>query len=216
MSRDKKRALNILVADDHAIVRKGLKQILAELPERVFLTEAIDGNDALEKIAEKSFDIVLLDISMPGKSGLDVLKQIKKEQPALNVLMLSIHPEEQYALRSLKAGASGYITKESSPDELVNAVREIIDGKKYVTESLAEKLVQYLNYSGDLAPHETLSDREYEVFCMIVSGKTLRDISAELSLSVKTVSTYRSRILEKLKVKNNIHLTRYALEHGIK
>jgi DNA-binding NarL/FixJ family response regulator len=215
MGKDKEKALNILIADDHAIVRKGLKQILAEIPEQVFIVEAKDGNEVLEKIAKKSFDIVLLDISMPGRSGLDVLKQMKKEQPAIKVLMLSIYPEEQYAVRTLKAGASGYITKESSPDELLDAVREIIQGKRYVTASLAEKLVQNLNYNENLPAHEKLSDREYEVLCMIASGKTLSDISAELSLSIKTVSTYRARILEKLKLKNNMHLTRYVLEHGI-
>jgi DNA-binding NarL/FixJ family response regulator len=207
--------LRILIADDHTVVRKGLTQILHDMLEHVMIDEAENGNEVLEKIKLTPYDLIMMDISMPGRSGLETLKQIKKLYPAQKVLMLSIHPEDQYAIRSLKAGSSGYLTKATNPEELMRAINEILKGKKYVTSSVSEKLLSNLNDYGNIPPHEKLSDREYEVFTMIASGNTLSDISDELSLSVKTVSTYRSRILEKLKLNNNMQLTRYALERKL-
>jgi DNA-binding NarL/FixJ family response regulator len=179
------------------------------------IDEAGNGNEVLEKIKLTPYDLIIMDITMPGRSGLETLKQIKKLYPSQKVLMLSVHPEDQYAIRSLKAGSSGYLTKATNPEELLRAINEILKGKKYVTSSVSEKLLSNMNDSGDIPPHEKLSDREYEVLTMIASGNTLSDISDELSLSVKTVSTYRSRVLEKLKLKNNMQLTRYALERKI-
>jgi len=187
--------LKILIADDHAIVRQGLKQIVTETPDMVVSGEASNGQELLSKIKENDYDVVVLDITMPGRDGIDVLKQLRSERPELPILMLSIHPEEQYALRALKAGASGYLTKESAPDELVVAIRKVSQGGKYISSSLAEKLAFELEVGREQAPHETLSDREYHVMCLIASGKTVMEIAQELSLSEKTISTYRSRIL---------------------
>ncbi len=206
--------IRILVADDHPIVRKGLKQIIEETSDIIVEDEAGDGYEVLEKIQKNNFDIVLLDISMPGKNGLDVLKQIKTIKSNLHVLILSMHPEEQYAIRVLKAGASGYLTKESAPEELVKAIRKVANRGKYVSSSLAEKLVFDLS-TGNKMAHETLSDREFQVMCMIASGKTVSEVADELSLSVKTVSTYRARILDKMRLKNNAELTRYAFENNL-
>ncbi|HET6515175.1 MAG TPA: response regulator transcription factor [Thermodesulfovibrionales bacterium] len=205
----------ILIADDHAIVRKGLKQILADIPDMVVVDEASNGYEALRKALRDDYDVILLDISMPGKSGLDVLKELRNERPKLPVLMLSMHPEEQYAVRVLRAGASGYLTKESAPDELIAAIRKVLQGKKYVSTSLAEKLVLDLEAASEKPLHETLSDREFQVMRMLASGKTVGEISIELSLSVKTISTYRSRILEKMKLKNNAELTHYAIQNRL-
>ncbi len=207
--------IKVLVADDHAILRRGIKQILAEIPSVDMVDEATNGQEVLAKVAKGSYDLVLLDISMPGRSGLEVLKQLKAEKPALPVLMLSMHPEEQYALRALKAGASGYLTKESAPDELISAIQKILQGGKYVSEALAERFVSELTNPGEKAPHQTLSDREYEILCMIASGKTVSEIGDELALSVKTVSTYRARILAKMNMKNNAEITRYAIENAL-
>ena len=206
--------IRILVADDHPIVRKGLKQIIEETSDIIVEDEAGDGYEVLEKIQKNNFDIVLLDISMPGKNGLDVLKQIKTIKSNLHVLILSMHPEEQYAIRVLKAGASGYLTKESAPEELVKAIRKVANRGKYVSSSLAEKLVFDLS-TGNKMAHETLSDREFQVMCMIASGKTVSEVADELSLSVKTVSTYRARILDKMRLKNNAELTRYAFDNNL-
>ncbi len=204
--------IKILIADDHAIVREGLKQILSENPDLVVVAEASTGQEVLEKISKNDLDLVVLDIAMPGRGGLDILKEIKTQRPRLSVLMLSMYPEEQYAVRVLKSGASGYLTKESAPAELVKAIRQISQGKKYISPSLAEKLAVDLEISPDRPPHETLSDREYQVMCMIASGKTLREIADGLSLSIKTISTYRSRILEKMNMKTNAELTHYAIK----
>jgi DNA-binding NarL/FixJ family response regulator len=204
--------IKILIADDHAIVRKGLKQILAEMPDKVTTDEANNGQEVLQKVWEKDYDMVLLDISMPGRSGLDVLKQLKSDKPSLKVLVLSMHPEEQYAVRAFKAGAAGYLTKESTPLELIEALKKVSQGKKYVSSSLAETLACHLETASEKPLHETLSNREYEVMCMIASGKTVKEIAHELSLSVKTISTYRTRVLEKMKMKNNAQLTHYTIQ----
>lgn len=207
--------IKILIADDHAIVREGLKQILSESPDLVVVAEASTGQEVLDKVAKNDLDLVVLDISMPGRGGMDILKEIKSLKPKLPVLILSMYPEEQYAVRVLKSGASGYLTKESAPIELVKAIRQISQGKKYISPSLAEKLAVDLEVSSDKPPHETLSDREYQVMCMIASGKTLKEIADGLSLSIKTISTYRSRILEKMNMRTNAELTHYAVKNRL-
>jgi DNA-binding NarL/FixJ family response regulator len=207
--------IKILIADDHAIVREGLKQIVSESPDLVVVAEACTGQEVLDKVGKNDLDLVVLDIAMPGRGGLDILKEIKSLKPKLPVLILSMYPEEQYAVRVLKSGASGYLTKESAPIELVKAIRQISQGKKYISPSLAEKLVVDLEVSPDRPPHETLSDREYQVMCMIASGKTLKEIADELSLSIKTISTYRSRILEKMNMKTNAELTHYTIKNRL-
>ncbi len=207
--------LKVLIADDHAVVRQGLMQILGEMTEAVEADEAASGPEALAKVWEKDYDVALLDVSMPGMTGLDVLKELRSGKPRLPVLMLSMHSEEQYAVRALKAGASGYLTKASTPEELITAIRKIAKGQKYVTASLAEKLVDYMDSGTDRAPHECLSDREYEVMCKLASGTTVTEIAKALSLSVKTISTYRTRILEKMNLKTNAQLTFYAMENHL-
>jgi len=209
------RKTKILIADDHTIVREGLKQIISETPDMIVADEAIDGHEVLNKALKNDYDVVVLDITMPGINGLDVLKQLKNQKPKLPILVLSVHPEEQYAVRVLRAGASGYLTKESAPDELIAAIRKVSMGKKYVSSSLAEKLALELEIDHEKPLHETLSDREYRVMCMIASGKMLNEVADELYLSVKTISTYRTRILEKMKMKSNIELTHYAIKHGL-
>jgi DNA-binding NarL/FixJ family response regulator len=207
--------MRILVADDHAVVRNGLKQIVSDTSDIVVSAEASNGQEALNKALEDDYDVVLLDITMPDRSGLDILKEIKSQKPELPVLILSIHPEEQYAVRALKAGAAGYLTKESAPEELIKAMRRVSGGGKYVTSSLAEKLASFLKTGAEKPLHQALSDREYEVFCMIVSGKRVKQIADELSLSTKTISTYRSRILRKMNMSNNVELTRYAIQNQL-
>jgi two-component system, NarL family, invasion response regulator UvrY len=207
--------IKVCVIDDHALVREGWKRIIAENPGMAVTSEAADGVEAVRVIQSEPCDVVLLDITIPNKSGLDVLKQIHLESPQLPVLVLSMHPEDQYAVRVLRAGAAGYLTKESAPTKLVQAIRKVVRGGKYVSTTLAEKLIYDLNSDSVKAPHEILSDREYQVLCMIASGKTVTMIAAELSLSVKTISTYRVRVLEKLNMKNNAELTRYAIKGGL-
>ena len=207
--------LKILIADDHAIVREGIKQILAEIPDKVTTDEAINGQEVIQKVWNNDYDMVLLDISMPGRSGLDILKQLKSEKPALKILILSMHPEEQYAIRALKAGASGYLTKESTPLELTEAIKKVSIGKKYVSSSLAETLASHLETTAEKHRHENLSNREFEVMCMIASGKTVKEIADDLSLSVKTISTYRTRILEKMNMKNNSQITHYTIQRRL-
>ncbi len=202
--------IKILIADDHAIVREGLKQIVADTSDMIVTAEASDGHEVLALLSKNNYDVVVLDMAMPGLTGLDILKQIKRETPKLPVLILSVHPEEQYAVRSLKAGASGYLTKESAPDELITAIRKISMGGKYIPSSLAEKLAFELEVDAEKPPHKTLSDREFQVMCMIAKGRTIKNIAEELFLSPKTVSTYRFRILEKMKMKSNEELTHYA------
>jgi two-component system invasion response regulator UvrY len=207
--------IRILVADDHAVVREGLKQIVRETSDMVVTGEAADGREVLRLIHEHDWDVVLLDIAMPGRGGLDILKELKAEKPRLPVLMLSMYPEEQYAVRALKAGASGYLTKESVPDELISAIRKVSAGGKYVSSSLAEKLAYDLETDAERPVHETLSDREYQVMCMIARGETLRNIADKLCLSIKTISTYRSRILEKMRMKNNAEIMHYAIKYHL-
>ena len=207
--------IRVCVIDDHAVVREGLKRIIAENPGMAVTAEAGDGVEALQVLHNQPCDVVLLDITMPNKSGLDVLKQLHAESPRLPVLVLSMHSEDQYAVRVLRAGAAGYITKESAPVKLVQAIRKVVRGGKYVSPALAERLVFDLNSDSTKAAHELLSDREYQVLCMIASGKTVTTIAIELGLSVKTISTYRVRILEKLNMKNNAEMTRYAIKEGL-
>ncbi len=207
--------IKILIADDHSIIRKGLTQIVEEVSDMFVSGEAARGQEALEQVRKYDYDVVVLDVSLPGMTGLDVLKQIKVEKPNLPVLMLSIHPEEQYAVRALKAGASGYLTKDRAPDELIVAIRKAYDGSKYVSSALAEKLALDLEIGTEKPPHHGLSDREFQVMCMIARGKTLKNIGEDLYLSPKTVSTYRSRLLEKMKMKSNEELTRYAMNNRL-
>jgi two-component system, NarL family, invasion response regulator UvrY len=205
----------IIIADDHEIVRAGLKQIIADDPELSVEGEASDGQQLLEKLRKQKFDVVLLDMKMPGRSGLEILKQLKLEHPSLPVLVLSMHPEEQYAVRTIKAGASGYITKETAPDKLIEAIRRVCSGGKYISASLAEKLADSIADSRSKPLHEYLTDREFQVMCMISSGKTITEIAKELFLSVKTISTYRQRIMEKMDMKNNAELTHYVISNNL-
>lgn len=207
--------IRIAVADDHAIVREGFKQILSDCPDIQVAGEAKNGKDVLDLLRKDKFDAVVLDISLPDRSGLDILKEIRKTHPALPVLILTMHAEEQYAMRVFKAGASGYLTKESAPEQLVNAVQKVASGGKYISPQLAEKLVGDLGSDSLRPPHETLSDREFQVLCYLASGKTAGQIAAELDLSVKTVSTYRTRILEKMRLSNNAELIHYAIQNGL-
>jgi len=207
--------IKILIADDHPIVRKGLKQILSEESDIGEVEEAQNSQEVLELVRKQDWDIVVLDIKMPGRGGLDILKELKHERPKLPVLMLSVYPEDQYAVRALKAHASGYMTKERAPEELVKAIRKILRGGKYISPTLAEKLAFDLETETEKPFHETLSDREYQVLLMIASGKTVSQIAEELALSVKTIDTYRARILEKMKMKNNAELTHYAIKNKL-
>lgn len=209
--------IRIFIADDHAIIRKGLKQILSETSDMIAAEEAGNGAEALRKIYTNNYDydVILLDISMPGLDGLEILRQVKRKKPHLPVLMLSVYPEEQYAIRSLRAGASGYLTKESAPHELIEAIRKISKGGKFVTATLAEKLIAELDIYVERPTHEKLSDREYQVMCMSARGKTLKEIAHELSLSVQTVSTYKKRILEKMQMNSFAEVIRYAVQYRL-
>lgn len=207
--------IRVLIADDHAIIRQGLKQILSDTDDMEVSGEADGGISAIQLIREKPYDVVLLDVSMPDRNGIDTLKQIKKEMPKLPVLMLSMHPEEQYAIRALRAGAAGYLSKQGAPEQLVTAIRQVASGKKYVSAAVAEELANAIGEDLERPPHEKLSDREYQTLCMISSGKTLTQIAEQLNLSVKTVSVYRARLLEKMKLRNNAELTHYGLKHGL-
>ena len=210
-----KSTIRVFIADDHAIVREGLKQILAESPDMIVAGEAENGLDAIKLFRKSKCHVMLLDISMPDRSGIDVLKQVKKEAPEIAVLMLSMHREDQYAIRSLKAGASGYLTKQSAPKELVTAIRQVATGQKYVSAALAQELASALGDDHETPLHDTLSDREYQTLTMIASGKTVSVIAEELSLSVKTISEYRSRLLVKMKLKNSAELTHYAIKNQL-
>jgi two-component system, NarL family, invasion response regulator UvrY len=207
--------MRILIADDHSIVRAGLRQILQDEFTGATIEEVSDAETLLKKVFTNTWDIVISDLSMPGKSGLDALAQIRQQCPKLPVLILSIHPEEQYALRVLKAGAAGYLHKGLASDELVTAVKRVLLGRKYITAAVAEKLADQLDTDNDSPSHTTLSDREFDVFKLLAAGKPVSEIAEILSLGVTTVSTYRSRILEKMSMKNNAGLTRYAIENKL-
>lgn len=205
----------VLVADDHAVVREGIKRIIEETADMVVAGEAVNGWEVLEKARGGDYDVVVLDISMPGKNGMEILKELKRERPGVPVLILSMHPEEQYALRALRAGASGYVTKESAPDELIAALEKVLRGGKYITSALAERLVLDIGVGSEESLHEKLSDRELQVLCLLAEGKTINQIGQELCLSAKTISTYRSRIMQKMAMKTNAQLIRYAIKQGL-
>jgi two-component system invasion response regulator UvrY len=204
--------MKVLIADDHAVFRRGLRETLAEAFSRVTFGEAKTAQETLEHARRQDWDVVILDISMPGKSGLDILDELKRSRPKLPILLLTMHPEEQFARRALRAGVAGYLTKESVPEELKEAVKKVAAGGRYVSATLAEKLAVDLREGGDTPIHELLSAREFQVLRMIASGKSVKEIAAEISLSVKTVSTYRARILVKTGMKTNAELIRYALQ----
>jgi two-component system, NarL family, invasion response regulator UvrY len=210
-----RKPLRILIADDHAIVRKGLKQVLLDEFGAVEFGEACNGREALAQIQTEPWDVALLDVTMPGPSGLDVLKQLKELQPSTRVLVLSMHPEDQYAVRVLKGGASGYLTKNTASERVAEAVKKVLDGGTYVSASLAESLAGNLNQPPAKASHEKLSDREFQILGLIAGGKSVKEIAYDLSLSVKTVSTYRTRLLHKLKLSTTAELIRYALREGL-
>jgi two-component system invasion response regulator UvrY len=207
--------IRALIADDHAVVRQGLKQILGDTPEMLVAGEATNGQEVLDKVRAEPWDVVVLDISMPDRSGLDILKQLRSERPKLPVLVLSMHSEDQYAMRVLKAGASGYLTKDSAPDELVKAIRKVVSGGRYVSSFLAEKLAFEIGTDSSRLPHETLSDREFQVLRGIAAGKSVTEIAAELYLSPKTVSTYRARLLQKMNLGTTAELMHYAMQNHL-
>lgn len=207
--------ISVLIADDHTVVRQGLKEILSHDAQLRVVGEATNGDEVLRLVEGLRVDALILDISMPGKNGLDVLKELKRTHPALPVLVLSMHPEDQFAIRILRAGAAGYVTKESAPDELIGALRKVCGGGKYVSPQLAEKLAIFIEQDKSGPLHEQLSDREYQVLRMLALGKTVSEIAEELLLSAKTISTYRTRVLEKMKMSTNADLTRYALQHQL-
>jgi len=206
--------MRVLIADDHAIVRKGLRQI-AEESGQISVGEASNGQEALDKLRQERWDALVLDINMPGRHGLDVLQAVRDIQPSLPVLVLSVHPEDQYAMRVLKAGASGYMNKDAAPDELVQAIQKVVAGGKYISPSLAEKLAFEISGNTEKEPHEKLSDREYRVLVMIGAGRSVGQIATDLALSVKTVSTYRSRVLEKMNLSTNADMIRYVIDHNL-
>lgn len=207
--------INILLADDHTLVREGLKQILNNIEDIGSIDEASTGEEVISQVNKNEYDIILLDISMPGRSGIEILKQVKEMKPEQNILMLSMYPEEQYAVRCFKSGASGYVTKDTAPAELISAIHQVSAGQKYVSASLAQRLAAYIQVDSDKPLHEQLSNREYEVLRMIASGIGNKEIAEQLSLSAKTISTYRARILDKLYLKTNAELTHYAIQNDL-
>jgi DNA-binding NarL/FixJ family response regulator len=207
--------LRILLADDHAVVRQGVKQILAEAFAQATFGEALNSHELLYLVAGQRCDIVVLDLAMPGGNGLEALKQIKHAHPQLPVLILSMYPEDQYAVRTIKAGGAGYLNKESAPEELVQAIRKILHGGEYISAAVADELVLHARHEDDRPLHKHLSDREYQVLCLIGSGKEVKEISTELSLSAKTISTYRTRLLAKMNMKTNAELTHYVIQNAL-
>jgi len=205
--------LRLLIADDHEVVRKGLVKVITEALQDIKVDEARNGTEAMSKILKSGYDLVVLDVKMPGKSGLDTLKEIKYLRPKLPVLILSMHPEGQFAVRAIRGGASGYLTKECAGDELVLAIKKALNGERYISGSLAEILAEDLDSDSEKPLHQVLSDREYQVMLMIASGKTVGGIAKELCLSVKTISSYRSNILLKTRMKNNSEITHYAIKN---
>jgi DNA-binding NarL/FixJ family response regulator len=213
--RDERNSIRVLIADDHAILRRGLRGIIEETDDLEVVGEAESSADTLKQLRSQPCEVVLLDISMPDRNGMDTLGIIKKDHPKIAVLMLSTHPENQYAVRALRSGAAGYLTKQSAPAQLVNAIRTVATGKKYVTPAVAEELAKHVMNDSDRPPHEQLSNREYQTMCMIAGGKTVSEIAEQLSLSVKTVSVYRARVLVKLGVTNNAAIAHYALKNNL-
>ena len=209
------KRIRVLIADDHPIVREGFKKIITANAEMSVADEADSGTEVLNHLQHKKYDVVLLDISMPGRNGLDVLKDIKVKWPHVPVLVVSMYPEEQFAVRAFRAGASGYLNKTSAPMELISAIKKVTSGGRYISAALAEKLTYYLYPDAEKLPHETLSDREYQVMLMVASGMTSADIARELSLSIKTISTYRTNIFEKMNMKNDVELTLYAIQNQL-
>jgi two-component system invasion response regulator UvrY len=207
--------MKILLTDDHALIRRGLRQVLLEAFGNAVIGEAQNAQEALDQIRDRDWDVVVMDITMPGRSGIDILRDIKLARPALPVLILSMHGEEQFGRRVLKAGAAGFIAKQSAPDELVKAIRKVLTGGRYISSSLAERLALEVGFDAETPLHENLSDREFQVMCMFASGKTNGQVARDLSLSVKTITTYRSRILEKMNLKNNAELTHYAIKNRL-
>ncbi len=207
--------LKILLADDHAVVRQGVKQILAEAFPQATFGETPSAPELLALVGGERWDIVVLDLAMPGGNGLEALKQIKHVQPQLPVLILSMYPEDQYAVRTIRAGAAGYLNKESAPEELVQAIRKVLHGGKYISPAVADELVLHARHEDDQPLHKNLSDREYQVLCLIASGKEVKEISTELSLSAKTISTYRARVLIKMNLRTNAELTHYAIQNSL-
>jgi two-component system invasion response regulator UvrY len=207
--------IKVIIADDHAIIRRGIREILDETDAVRVVDEAGDGSELVDKIMNKRCDVVLLDINMPGKNGLDLMNDIKKINPEQKILILSIYPEEEYAIRAIRSGASGYLKKDSNPDEIVRAIKTVVSGKKYLSGELYEQLIEELKNPDGEPPHKRLSNREMEIFIAIGRGRTLSEISADLHLSPKTVSTYRARILEKTKMKNNAEIMKYVIENKI-
>jgi DNA-binding NarL/FixJ family response regulator len=207
--------LRILLADDHAVVRQGVKQILVDAFAKAEFGEAQNARELLDLAANERWDIVVLDLTMPGGNGLEALKQLKHDQPQLPVLILSMYPEDQYAVRTIRAGAAGYLNKESAPEELVTAIRKVLNGGQYISASVADELVLHARHEDDQPVHKHLSDREYQVLCLIAAGKEVKEISTELALSAKTISTYRARLLEKMNLKTNAELTHYAIQNGL-
>jgi two-component system, NarL family, invasion response regulator UvrY len=207
--------IRVLVADDHAVVRKGLVQILSDTESIRVVGEAPNAAEAMRQLRQTPCDVLLMDVSMPGKNGIEALKFLKEEFPQLKVLILSMYPEDQFGVRALKAGAAGYLTKDTAPEKLIEAVERIMSGKRFITPELAELLAESMGPSSEVAPHHTLSDREFQTLRLIASGKKLSEIAETLSLSPKTVSVYRTRLLEKMRLSNNAELTHYAIKHGL-
>ena len=207
--------IRIVVADDHTIVREGLKQVLANDPDLEVVGEARDGVEVLQQVRALDFDVLLLDMSMPGKSGIELIKQVRGEKPKLRILVLSMHEEEQYAVRAIKAGASGYLTKDSASMQLVSAIRKVAGGGAFITDSVAQQLALGAMPQTEGPPHSALSDREFQVFRELASGKGVTDIAAQLNLSVKTVSTHKARIMQKMNISNPAELIRYAIHHRL-
>jgi len=207
--------ISVLVADDHGIVRDGLKQILMRTGDLVVAGEAKDGHEVMRLVREHDWDVLLMDMSMPGRSGIDLIKQVKSEKPKLPILVLSMHQEHQYAVRAIRAGASGYLNKDSASELLVSAIRKVVHGGVFVSPTVAELLARDTMRGADMPPHTLLSDREFQVFSMIVQGKTVSDIAAKLNLSVKTISTHKTHVLEKMKLSNPAELVRYAIAHHL-
>jgi two-component system, NarL family, invasion response regulator UvrY len=207
--------IKVLIADDHPVVREGLKQIISKAPDMEVGGEALNGQEVIDIIDKEKWDVIVLDLNMPGRDGIEVLKEIRKEYNKLPILILSIYPEEQMGVRVLKAGASGFLSKESAPKELLNAIRKIHSGGKFVSPTLAERLAVAVEIHSESEAHIRLSNREYQVLCFIASGKTINEIAEQLSLSDKTIRTYRDRLLEKMNLKNDVELAHYAIQHKL-